>query len=56
VEALVFVRTVDCWCDEDRVDRCTITRLERKAGGGKRARWHTHPRWDDDAYGFLLMA
>ena len=55
-DALVFTQTRDCWSDEERVDRCTITRLERKAGGGERARWHTHPRWNDDAYGFLLMA
>jgi len=55
VEALVFVPTKDCWNDEERVDRCTITRLERKVGGGKKARWHTHPRWEDGAYGFLLM-
>jgi hypothetical protein len=54
VEALVFVQTPDCWCDKERVDTCTITRLKRKRR--KEARWHTHPRWDDDAYGFLLMA
>jgi hypothetical protein len=51
---LVFVQTKECWCGEERVDRGTITRLERKRW--REARWHTHPRWDDDAYGFLLMA
>jgi hypothetical protein len=38
VEALVFVQTRDCRCDKERVDRCTITWLERKVGGAKRAK------------------